>query len=431
MNYEEALYFIGELTRFGINLGLERITALLSRFDNPQDKLAVIHIGGTNGKGSVAAILSAVLREAGCRVGTYTSPHLESYTERVMIDGVPIREEDFAALISELRPVFSEVRAATGENPTEFEVLTALAFIHFFRQKADIVVLEVGLGGDIDSTNVVKEPLLSIITNVSVEHTEYLGKTIEEIAARKSGIIKYRRPAITATADQAALRVLKEKARREKAPFYEISREVSWRQEEETGLGQVFSAKTKLREYSRLFLPLQGKHQLVNAATALFALEVLTGMGWTISRQQIEKGFAQVKWPGRLERIGERPDVILDGAHNPAGIKALAGWLQKKKKEADRILLVIGMLAEKDRLQSARLLEPLVDKVYVTRPPSVRAGNWQELAGCFQKEARDVMVIEELASALQAALSEAGSRDLVVITGSLYLIGEARRLLKA
>ena len=431
MDYQKALQVIGELTRFGINLGLERISALLNRFDNPQDKLAVIHIGGTNGKGSVAAILSAVLQEAGWRVGTYTSPHLQSYTERIVIDGIPIREEEFAVLLAELMPHFEQVRAETGENPTEFEVLTALAFIYFFRQKADLVVLEVGLGGDIDSTNVVKKPLLSIITNVSVEHTDYLGKRIEEIAAKKGGIIKPRRPVITAAADQAALRILKQKARQEKAPFYEVGREISWQLAEETWQGQTFCARTRRHEYNGLFLPLLGEHQLVNAATALLALEVLAGTGWAVSDRQIEKGLAQVKWPGRLERVSDRPAVILDGAHNPAGIQTLAHWLQRKKKEVDRVILVIGMLADKDRQKSARMLEPLVDKVYITRPPSVRAGNWRELAGCFNKVAQDIMMIEELSPALQAALAEAGPRDLVVVTGSLYLVGEARRLLKA
>lgn len=430
-DYEKALQVLGELTRFGINLGLERITALLGCLGSPQDRLPAIHIAGTNGKGSTSAILSSVLRETGRRVGTYTSPHLESYTERITVNGVPIPEEEFARLLLELIPAFDQVRAKTGENPTEFEVLTALAFLHFFRQKADIVVLEAGLGGDIDSTNVIKDPLLSIITNISVEHTEYLGKTIEEIAVKKSGIIKPGCPAVTAVTSEEALRVLKEKAQKERAPLYEVYREVSWRPLEEKPEGQTFWVKTKRQEYGELFLPLKGEHQLINGATALLALEVLAGRGWEISDAQIINGFGKVKWPGRLEQVRANPAVILDGAHNPAGLKTLADWLEKKRNEFDRVILVIGMLADKDRLESARLIEPFVDKVFITRPPSLRAGNWQELAAYFRKDAADLKTIEDLSRALSAALAEAGPRDLVMVTGSLYLIGEARRLLKA
>ncbi len=429
MDYDQALEVVEELTRFGINLGLTRITAMLDLLDNPQDKLQVVHIGGTNGKGSTAAMLAAVLREAGYRVGTYTSPHLVSYTERYVINGKKISPEDFADLVEELIAVFAEVKRKSGEAPTQFEVLTALAFLYFYRQKVDILLLEVGLGGDIDSTNVVKKPLLSVITNVSMEHEDYLGSTLEEIAAKKSGIIKKECPVVTASAEERVLGVLRERARKLKAPLYEVSREVSWRAIAETDRGQVFSASTQKCGYGELSLSLWGEHQIVNAATAILSLEILTEKGFWVSREQIRKGLVEVVWPGRLELISIDPVVIIDGAHNPAGMAMLAKWLKRRRKGVGKVILVIGMLADKDRSKAASSLDPLVDSVYITKPLSPRAGEWRELAGFFSGEKDKVKVVEELSFALKDACQEAESGDMVLVTGSLYLIGEARSFL--
>ncbi len=429
MDYDKALEVVEELTRFGINLGLERITAMLDLLDNPQDKLQVVHIGGTNGKGSTAAMLAAVLQKAGYRVGTYTSPHLVSYTERYVINGKKISPEDFAALVKELIAVFAEVKRKSGEAPTQFEVLTALAFLYFYRQKVDILLLEVGLGGDIDSTNVVKKPLLSVVTNVSMEHEDYLGSTLEEIAEKKSGIIKERCPVVTASTEEKVLSVLRARARELKASLYEVSKEVCWRAISETDRGQVFSATTQRCDYGEISLSLWGDHQIINAATAILSLEILTEKGFRVSREQIKKGLAKVVWPGRLELISTAPVVIIDGAHNPAGMEMLAQWLEKRKKGVRKVILVIGMLADKDRSKAAALLDPLVDSVYITKPLSPRAGEWRELAGFFSGEKDKVKVAEELSLALKGACQEAEPGDMVLVTGSLYLIGEARSFL--
>ncbi|MDX9872918.1 MAG: Mur ligase family protein, partial [Clostridia bacterium] len=231
---QEALGLLEELTKFGMNLGLERIRALLAEFNNPHLSLPVIHLAGTNGKGSTAAMLAAVLDQCGYRVGMFTSPHLVSYTERFTIGGAPISEEDFAALLHEVHGKFQQVQERIGESPTEFETLTAMAFLYFTRRKVDILLLEAGLGGDIDSTNVVERPLLSIITNVSLEHTQYLGKSSAEIAARKSGIIKKNRPVITAAAQEDVLQVIRGKAAEQESALFEVYREMTWQLIEET-----------------------------------------------------------------------------------------------------------------------------------------------------------------------------------------------------
>lgn len=429
MEYARALETIANLTKFGINLGLSRITKLLDLLGNPQESLPVIHIGGTNGKGSTTAILAAVLKEAGYKVGAYTSPHLISYTERYMINGHPIPEGEFARLVSEVVPLFEQVHASTGEYPTEFEVLTALAFLYFHREKVDILLLEVGLGGDIDSTNVVASPLISIITNVTLDHQDYLGSTPREIAARKGGIIKKNRPFVTAAQDEEVLEVLRSMAHAKGAPWREVFKEVQWEKISEAGIGQTFRVQTKEQDYGELYLPLQGDHQLVNSATAILALEILKSQGWKITREQMKNGFAGVSWPGRLEIIAHEPLVVIDGAHNKAGVEALARWLEGKKARHSRIILIIGMLDDKDRQGAANLLAPLVDKAIITKPLSPRAGNWQDLSNYFRKETRDVSIIEDLEKALSQGLREARGNDLVLITGSLYLIGEVRKIL--
>lgn len=425
MKYEEALKVIGDLTKFGINLGLQRISNLLDQVNNPQDRLSFIHVGGTNGKGSTAAVISAVLREAGYRVGVYTSPHLCSYTERIMINGTNIPPEEFAGLLAEVMPCFKAVKEATGEHPTEFEVLTVLAFLYFFRQQVDLVVLEVGLGGDIDSTNVIRNPLLSVITNVSIEHTAYLGRTLEEIAHKKSGIIKKGCPVITASDDIHVLEVLRQEAEKKKAPLREVFREMTWEIIDETIEGQTFLLRSRRRDYGRLFLPLLGEHQIVNTATALLALEEFNN---PVSTEHIMKGLAAVKWPGRLEVLGKRPLVVVDGAHNPAGMEALSRWLRKQRPQFNKVILVVAMLADKDRRSAVQHLDGLADRVIVTSIPSPRAGSFWELQEYFRHSV-DKTVIADLPAALKAALADAGPKDLVLVTGSLYLIGEARRLL--
>jgi len=428
MEYSEALTKLGEFTRFGINLGLQRITSLLKILGNPQEQLPIIHVGGTNGKGSTLAMLSSILRESGYRVGTFTSPHLVSYCERFAINGENIAEESFVLLLEEIRGALAQVRSETGETPTEFEVLTALAFLYLARAKVDFALIEVGMGGDIDSTNVIKKPLLSIITNVSLDHLDYLGSTLRLIAQKKSGIIKPGCPILTASKDEEVLQVIRKKSGDLQAFLREVQLEAKWERQEETSEGQFITVQTLQHNYGRIYLPFWGDYQLENAATAMVAAEILQEQGWQISEEAIKQGLAKTKWPGRLEVIRRNPLIVLDGAHNPGGIQALSQWLGRKKQEVRRVFLVMGMLDDKDQMIAAHLLEPLVDMVIITKPKSSRAKHWEDLRKNFQGKI-PVVVIESLTEALQKAEQEARKDDLILITGSLYLIGEVKKVI--
>lgn len=430
MEYREALTKLSQLTRFGINLGLQRITSLLKILGNLQEQVPLVHLGGTNGKGSTLGMLASILRAGGYRVGTFISPHLFSYRERFMINGENIAEDTFVLLLEEVLATVAEVQRETGEPPTEFEVLTALAFLYFAREKVDIALIEVGMGGDIDSTNVIEKPLLSIITNVSLDHQDYLGKTLTEIAQKKSGIIKAGCPVVTASRKEEVLQIIRQRAEDLRAPLREVQREASWEWQEETGAGQFFTVQTSRHDYGKLFLPFWGQHQLENAVTAILAGEILQEQGWRIEVPAIKEGLAKAKWPGRLEVMRQNPLFVVDGAHNPAGITVLAQWLARKRKDVRRVILVIGMLDDKDRAWAARLLEPLVEMVIITKPNSYRAKHWEELSRNFHENKVPLVVKENLEEAIKEAVEEAVAEDLVLVTGSLYLIGEAREIMQ-
>lgn len=431
MNFEQSLEVLNELTKFGINLGLERISSLLGYFDNPQNDLQVIHIGGTNGKGSTAAMLTSILCEAGYKVGTYTSPHLHSYTERIKINNIPIGELEFASLLKEMLPYFDKVIYEVGESPTEFEVITALALLYFKRTKTQIVVLEVGMGGDIDSTNVINNPLVSVITNVSYDHADYLGETLQEIAMKKSGIIKKNRPVVTASEEENVLTIIRNKAHLLDSPLYEVQETFKWDVERDDLKGQLFNLRSVKSRYQELYIPLKGQHQLTNCATAIKVIEVLQESGYDICNENIKLGLKNVLWPGRLETVKNNPLVIIDGAHNPAGMKELASWLSSVRKTPEmRIISIIGMLADKDRCTAVKYLDPLLDEVIITKPPSARAGNWHEVKEYFNAKLKRVHLEEDYKNALKKALDIAKKEDMILITGSLYLIGEIRGLIK-
>ncbi|HHY06561.1 MAG TPA: bifunctional folylpolyglutamate synthase/dihydrofolate synthase [Clostridia bacterium] len=429
MEYSQAILKLKQFKRLGINLGLQRINDMLQILGNPEEDFPIVHIGGTNGKGSTVAMLESMLREAGYRVGVFSSPHLLSHRERFVINGENIAEKKFVLLFTEVLETLAEVQQDTGEIPTEFEILTAMAFLYFAREKVDIALIEVGLGGDFDSTNVMKKPLLSIITNVSFDHQYCLGNTLGEIAEKKSGIIKQGCPVVTASKEEEVLQVIRQKAQNLQAPLWEVWREAIWEGQEETRAGQYFTVQTSQHNYGRFFLPMRGAHQLENAVTAILAGEVLQKQGWRMGTQTIKDGLAKVKWSGRLELIGQNPLFVLDGAHNPAGFRALAQWLAKKRQEVRRIILVIGMLDDKDGARSVCLIEPLVEMVIITRPDSERTERWRELKDCFQGEG-SLFCIENLEEAIKRAQEEARAEDLVLVTGSLHLMGKAREILQ-
>ncbi len=437
--YCRALEWIHNLGRFGNKPGLERVTALLNMLGDPHRDKAFVHIAGTNGKGSTAAIMASVLHEAGYKVGLYTSPYLLSFTNRMAVNGKDIDRKELIELVGRVQPLVEEVAGddALGQ-PTEFEVVTVLALLFYARQKVDLVVLETGLGGRLDATNVV-DPLLSIITNISLEHTDVLGTTIKEIAGEKAGIVKQGKPLLTAAQDEEALEVFQARCREMYAPLYRVypphSPDCSAPLEKPAAIlgeiredGQVFSYLGFQSCIDDLFLPLRGLYQLANAATALAALELLGADGFTVGESEMRRGMAAVKWPGRLELLQEKPKLIMDGAHNPAAMEKLSQSLPRYFNY-DRLILVIGMLADKDRAAMLKHILPLADSIIFTRPGLPRAADPRETAlfalehFALQQECR---VIVDYAQALEQALKMATSQDAILVTGSLYTVSDVR-----
>lgn len=427
MDFKEAMEFLTRLTKFGINLGLSRIEELLKRLDNPHRKLKIVHIGGTNGKGSTTAMLAAILQKAGYRTGSFTSPHLHSYTERYRINGTEINRERLAGLIEELRPHLENMVANGFEHPTEFEVGTALAFLYFHREMADFVLLEVGLGGAIDSTNVASS-ILTVITNVAMDHMDYLGQTVKEIARVKAGIIKPGVPVITAATGEG-LQVIVETCRQKNCPLSLVGRDVTWEHISHSLEGQRFTIRGSRAVYEDLALPLLGGYQQVNAAVAVTAAEALTAMGAAVSAGAIRRGLADTCWPGRLEIIQREPLIIIDGAHNYEGARNLRLALEEYFPSRSMVL-VIGMLGDKERAKVAAELASAARVVVVTKPNSPRAGNWRELAGAAGLYASEVHLEEDIGKAVSKGISLAGPGEMICITGSLYMVAEARKFLK-
>ncbi|MEG6513099.1 folylpolyglutamate synthase/dihydrofolate synthase family protein [Desulforamulus ruminis] len=429
MNYQQAMDYLKELTKFGINLGLDRIEELLRRLDRPQHLLKIIHIGGTNGKGSTSAMVAGILGAAGYRTGLFTSPHLHSYTERFVLGGEPIEEETLARLISEIKPHLDDMVSEGWEHPTEFEVSTALALLYFARERTDFVVLEVGMGGAIDSTNVVM-PMVSVITNVTLDHMDYLGQRVEEIAQVKAGIIKPGIPVVTA-AQGSPLEVIRRAAETSNSRLVQVGRDVSWFPSDHSG-----NFRTQQFEVMGLFnrypveLPLLGPFQQINAATAVAAVELLfSRLDQPIPFDAVIRGLLRVHWPGRFEVMGGEPTLVIDGAHNHAGAMALKQALQTFFPHR-KIIFVLGMLADKERAKVVAELVPLARAVVVTRSNSPRAGDWTQLADYVRKELDQVTLVEDVGSAIKTALAMASPGEVVCVTGSLYMIAEAGAWLK-
>lgn len=422
MTYEQAIQQISSLLRFGMKPGLERVEKLLSLLGNPQDSLKFIHVAGTNGKGSTCALLASVLKQAGYRTGLFTSPYVSDFRERMQIGGEMIPRAELAALVERTMP-FVQQMARNGEVITEFELITALGLQWFARQKCDVVVLEVGLGGRLDATNVIKTPLVSVITSISLDHTAILGDTVEKIAFEKSGIIKEGGTTVCYP-DQPvpALRVIRETAAQRHNRFL-LADLSSVRQlsADLTGTGLEYRGLS-------LRLPFLGAHQVKNAVTALAAVEVLRGRGYTVSDGSIAAGFSGARFPARLEVFSRSPLVLLDGAHNPGGTAALAQAV-KDYLPGKNTVAVMGMLADKDVDTAVQNLNGCFSRVFTLTPQNPRAMPAQSLAEKWI--ARDVPAqpFTDAQKALSAAYSAAGENGAVVVCGSLYLAGEIRPLL--
>ena len=425
--YREAKDYLTNLTKFGMNFGLGRIEELLKRLGNPEERLRVVHVGGTNGKGSTTMMIAEILEDAGYRVGVFTSPHLHDYRERITINGEMIPKKDVIRLINTLKPHLEELVQSGIEHPTEFEVSTAMALQYFAEEKVDFAIIEVGLGGAIDSTNVVK-PLIAVITNVGMDHMDYLGDTIEEIARVKAGIIKSKAITVTAANKPEVLEVIREKAAQVNSPLWVVGEDVQWESRWCGELEQEFDLIGLRGVYKKLRLRLVGEHQIINAATAVTVVELLKyEYGVNIERRNIYEGLRKTVWPGRLELLALNPKVLIDGAHNVDGANSLAKALNLFQRK--RLVLCIGMLGDKEREKVVDILVPFADEVIVTKPNSPRAGNWEYLQELIREKGKPVQAIEDPSQAVAEAFRRLDKDDMLCVTGSLYMIAEARQAL--
>lgn len=422
MNYEQAVEYIHGMGMFGSKPGLERINALLERIDHPEKELKIIHVAGTNGKGSTSAMLSAILKENGYSVGLFISPYLESFNERIQYNGNPIVKAELAKLVSEIKPIVKEVASTEVGQPTQFEVVTAMGLLYFKRINVDFVVLEVGLGGRYDATNIVN-PIVSIITSIGLDHQAILGDTLEEIAMEKAGIIKKGVPVIVGKVDKAPLDVIKTKAKLLNAEFYGLGDRFSLKIKEYSLEGQTISYRYNetANDYNILLL---GEHQARNASLALTTAKVLKNIGYKIEQTKTYAGLAKARWPGRLEIVKKEPLIILDGAHNAEATSEIAKTI--KALYNDPIILVLGILSGKNYQGMIKDLVPLAKHVYITAPDYYRALDSESLAIESEKYCNNVEIIEKVSEAVDKAISGADLKDLILITGSLYTVGEAR-----
>ena len=437
MDYRSALKYILGLTNYEKslkelyspgNVDLERVRELLRRLGSPESGLGIVHIAGTKGKGSTAAMISSVLQKAGYRVGLFTSPHLHTFRERVQINREPISAEDFAVAMEKVKPHVEEINAV-GEHGyiTTFEALTAMALVYFAEKQVEALVFEVGVGGRLDATNVVT-PEVSVITSISRDHTELLGETLPEIAGEKAGIIKEGVPVVVAPQVPEVEEVMSAIARERGSEMVNVGRESVWRALGDDDRGQSLLVRDFENEY-RISMPLLGDHQQENAAAAIAALSVLRQKGWHISEADVLDGFADLRWPGRMEELGRRPLVIADGAHNGDSARRLREALLKYF-DFRKAVLVVGVSADKNVEEIASELVPLASTVILTKSRHMRAAEPAELVVAFTRPDIIVETTGSVKEALERAREIASEEDLICTTGSLFVVGEAIEAVK-
>lgn len=418
---------IHEFNRFGMVLGLDRMEELLRRLGNPQDDLKVIHVAGTNGKGSVSKYLEEGLSACGYKMGLYTSPYIETFNERIRYDGADISDEDLEYYGQKVVSAAEAMVADGLDSPTEFEVVTAIAFLYFAGRQADITILEVGLGGIGDSTNVVKSPLASVITSISYDHMAQLGSSLAEIAVNKAGIIKTGCPVIANVPQRDAAKIIARKAYAMGSRLYDISG-IRAAVFDETPFSQKVSMELYEKSYSDVEISMVGRHQAENLKTALATLEILRKSGAVkLDREALYEGLKRARQPGRFEVISEDPLVIIDGAHNEAGAQALQETMAQHFA-GKKILLVAGILADKEIDSIVKFLTKITDHIIVTEPDNPRKLAAEKLAEHVADFGAAAEVVSDVEAAVHRAKELADGYDVILFAGSLYLIGDVRRL---
>ncbi len=438
-SFADAMAFISRMTNYermhawrytGAVFKLDRVRGFFDRIGRPHDDIRCVHVAGTKGKGSTCAIVESMCRQAGLRTGLYTSPHLIDLRERISVCGKWISRRRFASLMNAVAPHVVELAHESVDlKPSFFEIITAIAFLHFRVENVDVAVIEVGLGGRLDSTNIIT-PMVSVITQIGLDHMKLLGETIPEIAREKAGIIKAGVPVVTGAQKRDARRVISAVARRRSAPLFRLGREIVLEEDTDEDRARGFSVRVGRRTFRDLRVPLAGAHQRRNAALAVAVAHLLKKKGLKLSPNAVRRGLEELDWHGRAEIVRRRPTVILDGAHNEDSIAALVAAIRGRSSRG-RIIVVFGIAADKSVERVLELIAPEADLLLTTRADSPRAIGSHRLARLARRAgARRVRVIPNPREAVRAALGEARPDDVVCVTGSFYLAGEVAPLFR-
>ena len=421
MNYSEAIDYIHSVNWTFCKPGLERVRELCRSLGNPQDSLKYVHVAGTNGKGSFCAMTESILRHAGYKVGLFTSPYIVEFNERMRIDGENISNEELCELVELIKPHADKM----ADKPTEFELITALAFLYFKRHNCDVVVLECGLGGRLDATNVIKDPILSVITGIALDHTSILGDTVEKIAAEKAGIIKSGVPVLWCGNDTNADRVISAKAEELGAPMARVDR--SSLEIKEMTLG---GTTLDFGEREDISLSLLGTYQPLNATNVLSAIDILKKSGYGIPERAVYDGLKAVKWPARFEIISRDPLIIADGGHNPEGIDSAVSSIEKYFGE-EKVAIITGVMADKDYCYMASRISSVAKKVFCLTPDNPRALKAGEYANVFKTLGVEAVACDSVDSAVSSAIAWAKENEASIVSlGSLYMYCEVAAAIK-
>ncbi|MFC1569017.1 bifunctional folylpolyglutamate synthase/dihydrofolate synthase [bacterium] len=422
MNYTQAIDYLFSRRQKGMKLGLERMETLLHLLDHPEKMFKTIHIAGTNGKGSTAAMMASILQAAGYQTGLYTSPHLIDMRERIQIQGIMISEKQILKILNKMKPHIEATEASF------FEVITAMAFVNFADQNIDIAVVETGLGGRLDATNTLT-PILTIITEIGLDHTKILGKTLYPIAAEKAGIFKSGVPCVVGSRNSSVNAFFQVHAEKIGCPVHFAQKLASCQNVKMTETGSWSDITIHNTYYHQLYLRLLGDHQIHNLTTALVCMDILQKMRWSITEEAVRTGLDQVQWPARLQLLQTQPKILLDSAHNPLGAKQLVKAI-KTIFHYQKLILIFGVLEDKDYRAMLKVLLPLADQLILTQPLSDRALSPKKLEHLPILKSRISLVEPDIKKAWQYALSLANPEDMICGAGSIYFVGELLRLWK-
>ena len=427
MDYKEAVSFIENLKGHDTDSNFIVMKELMHRLGNKHKNIKAVHVAGTNGKGSTCSMLASVLKKAGFKTGLFISPHLVKYTERFSINGIDMSACDFIKYVENIKNVVEEMKKSGFEEPSFFEALTAIGFCYFYDNNCDIVILEVGLGGRLDATNIIEKPLVSVITSISLDHTEILGDTVEKITQEKCGIIKYKAPVVLYIQQSVVYNIVKDCCFMKDCELF-CPQNIQVQIIKNDVFGSIFNVETEYFKYENLEIKLAGEHQIKNCILVLTIVYALGKYGFSINKNNIYDGLKEAVWPGRLEVIDKLPLTIIDGAHNYDGIHILSETI-KKLSENKKITLLMGVLKDKDYEKMAYELMPLVNKIVVTEPDYYRALDCNILFDIAKTFSNDVFVSKNLLEAYNISRNITDKDDIVICCGSLYLIGDLKKLL--